>query len=298
MLPRALLVAVVVVVGVPDALLAQRRPVEQQLPSGWTECPCTAPLGAMATLSIPAGYYYLDREATATFQTENENVSSPDELGSVVHVGADGLDWFAIFSYADSGHIEDSERDSLDADAILASLREGNEAGNRVRRQHGWEELRLDGWFRRPYYDRVTNNLTWAVNAASSGGVTINHSVRLLGRTGFMSAHLVCGASEAQMATTQFDELLRGFSFNAGHRYAEFRKGDKLATYGLTALVTGGAVAVAAKSGLLQKFGKFLILLAVGAVAGLRRLWASFAGGRRRAVVDTPPSSPTGGEWH
>jgi uncharacterized membrane-anchored protein len=61
-----------------------------------------------------------------------------------------------------------------------------------------------------------------------------------------------------------FRELLKGFSFKQGETYAEFREGDKLAEYGLAALVAGGGVALAAKSGLLAKLAKPLI---VGVVA-------------------------------
>ena len=44
--------------------------------------------------------------------------------------------------------------------------------------------------------------------------------------------------------------------FKAGSRYAEFGQGDKIAAYGLTALVAGGAGAALAKSGLLSKMWK------------------------------------------
>ena len=51
-------------------------------------------------------------------------------------------------------------------------------------------------------------------------------------------------------------KLLEGFSFVGGKTYAEYRQGDKMAGYGLAALIGGGAFAAAAKSGLLAKFFK------------------------------------------
>ena len=53
---------------------------------------------------------------------------------------------------------------------------------------------------------------------------------------------------------------MKGFAFKEGERYAEFREGDKLAEYGLAALIAGGGVALAAKSGLLGKLIKPLIV--------------------------------------
>jgi uncharacterized membrane-anchored protein len=47
----------------------------------------------------------------------------------------------------------------------------------------------------------------------------------------------------------QFNTGLSGFDFKQGQRYTEFHQGDKMATYGLPALVVGGAAAVATKAG-------------------------------------------------
>jgi uncharacterized membrane-anchored protein len=72
--------------------------------------------------------------------------------------------------------------------------------------------------------------------------------------------------------------LLNGYSFNAGESYAEYRPGDKVAEYGLAALIVGGAAAVAAKKGLfgvlatfLAAAWKFLVAAVVGALAWVRK---------------------------
>jgi hypothetical protein len=73
-----------------------------------------------------------------------------------------------------------------------------------------------------------------------------------------------------------------------------FQPGDRLAGYGLTALVGGGAVAVAAKTGLLQKFGKFLVFLVVGALAGLKKLLSAFRAQRQPVHAPAGISSRQG----
>ena len=131
-----------------------------------------------------------------------------------------------------------------------------------------------------PRYDPVTNNLTWAIRASSEGSEVINHSVRLLGRKGVMDADLVLGPSQVGAAVPEFDKLLTGFEFSTGNRYAEWVKGDRIAEYGLTALVAGGVGAAAVKSGLLGKIWKALVFGALAVAAALKRVLGSLFGSK------------------
>jgi len=72
----------------------------------------------------------------------------------------------------------------------------------------------------------------------------------------------------------KYKDSLAGFNFKTGNTYAEFRQGDKLAGYGLTALVAGGAAAVAVKTGLFKYIGKFLIFILAGIAAFFKKIWA------------------------
>lgn len=238
-----------------------------QLPDGWSACPCTGQLGTYASVSVPEGFLFLNAGATRQFLIENHNVPDGDELGTVFRVQSDEDYWFAVFSYQDSGHVDDSDRAEIDAGALLKTLKEGNRLGNEERQKRGWDALVLEGWHEPPFYDVGSNNLTWATRLSSPNGQVVNRSVRFLGRTGVMNAQLVASPHQMATATQEFDQVLGAFGFNGGQRYAEFRAGDKLAGYGLTALVAGGAAAAAVKSGFLQKFWK-LIVFGVLALAG------------------------------
>lgn len=94
-----------------------------------------------------------------------------------------------------------------------------------------------------------------------------------------MSATLVASPKELPKAVPVLKTLLGGFRYSQGNTYAEFRKGDKIAEYGLTALITGGAIAVALKTGLLQKLWKVGVVVVVGIGAALKRWF-----GRRQAA--------------
>src|SRR5438309_2139555 len=87
-----------------------------------------------------------------------------------------------------------------------------------------------------------------------------------------------------------FRTLLAGYSFSAGQTYAEHRPGDKVAKYGLAALVVGGAAVGAAKLGLFAWLAVFfkkawkLVVVAFAAVAAsLKKFFGKLFGGRRES---------------
>lgn len=178
------------------------------------------------------------------------------------------MSWFAVFEFDDCGYVKDDEKNKLDADEILKQMKEGQEAANEELSKRGMPTLQLIGWHTPPFYNPTTNNLEWAIRLANgSGGETINYKTKLLGRRGVMDVVLVC--DEEQMATVvpAYQELLKGFAFNKEENYASFSKGDKVAEYGLTGLIVGGGLLMAAKSGLLAKLWKPIAIgiLAIGA---------------------------------
>jgi uncharacterized membrane-anchored protein len=263
------------------AATASAQTAGQEKPrEGWHAGPHVGQLGSRATIAIPDGYVFLDAGATKAFLEATQNIPDGDELGIILRERPDKNYWFAVFSYSDSGHVDDGERNSLDANAILKSLQEGNRAGNEERRQRGWSTLDLEGWHQSPFYDAATNNLTWATKLTSDGERVINHSVRLLGRTGLMSAQLVDGSDTIDAATTEFNAVLKTYAYSDGQRYAQFMPGDRVAAYGLSALIAGGAGAVAVKSGLFQKLWKLIVFGAVAVLAALKKLIGGLFGKR------------------
>ncbi len=241
----------------------------------WQNGPCTAQLGTVASIEIPEGYRFADAKDTATLMEMMQNPSDESELGCVFK---DGSDWFVVFDFADIGYVKDDEASNLDADAILKSVRQGTEATNKERKRRGWATMQIEGWEIRPQYNTETHNLEWAIRGSSEGETVLNYNTRLLGRHGVMSANLVIDPDDLARTLPTYKTLLEGFSFNPGGRYSEFRKGDKVAQYGLTALITGGAAAVAIKTGLLQKAWKFIAIGVVAVIAAARGAFRKLLG--------------------
>ena len=179
------------------------------------------------------------------------------------------------------GYVKDDDR-NLDANAILSSIREGTEASNKVRRERGWSTLEVVGWQQAPFYDPSTKNLTWSILGRSDDGDSINHSTRLLGRRGVMRVNLVAGPEEMGTALPAFNAMVGDFSFTSGNKYSEFTRGDKIAEYGLAGLIVGGAGVALVKTGLLQKFGKVIVVAIIALLGAIKKLF-----GARPAAADT-----------
>lgn len=250
---------------------------QEKSPIPWEEGPCVGHLGTIGELKVPKGYLFAGAADAKKFLEITKNIPSGDELGVLVSPGVENVSetWFVIFTYHEVGYIRDDEKDKLDAPAILDSIKKGTEAGNIEKRKRGWPTLDIVGWSNPPFYDTKTNNLTWGVLAKdpNDNEEVINHSVRLLGRSGYLTAELVLSPKAAVDGIPAFGNVLSGYSYIQGKRYAEFTKGDKVAAIGLTALVAGGAGAVLANSGLLAKFWKLLVIGAVAVVAFFKRLF-------------------------
>jgi uncharacterized membrane-anchored protein len=244
----------------------------------WTDGPGQGKLGSVAQLSVPEGCRFAEARGAKTFLELTENPTSGSEVGILLCATAsegnpaDARNWFVVYDYDASGYVKDDEKTQLDGDKILATLREGNEAGNRERRRRGWGELTLDGWIRPPYYDEATHNLTWATRVVSEGDTSVNHSVRLLGRGGVMKVDLVTDPGAFELVLPAFDGVVSTTAFRPGNTYAEWREGDKVAAYGLTALVAGGA---AVKLGLFGKLWKLIVASGKAIVLGVIAVFAA-----------------------
>jgi uncharacterized membrane-anchored protein len=217
----------------------------------WQSGPSTANLEDIAEINLIKGYLATNSEGTRLAMEECQNPITGQEVGMVI---TENESWFVV---------------SLDADALLKSIRAGNDAGNEERKKRGWSTMTILGWEQKPKYNSTTHNLEWAIKVQDdkSKTVSINYNTRLLGRKGVMQVSLVVDPQEYGKALPKFQDLLTKFKYKKGNKYSEYVKGDKLAKYGLAALIAGGATAVAAKTGLLRYLWKIIVVAGV-AVAG------------------------------
>ena len=242
----------------------------------WQKGPTQGAVAGKASVSVPRGYAFLDESNTRRFL---ELAGNPPSDGNYM-LAPETLNWFAVFSFDETGYIKDDEK--IDPDDLLKKLKESDAAQNQERKKLGLQAIYTDGWEVPPHYDPDTKRLEWGVRLHSDGNeVDVNYTSRILGRTGVMRAVLVSSPKTLAEDTKAFKAVLRDFKYSPGQDYAEYRQGDKVAEYGLAALVLGGAAAVATKKGFwailatsVAAFWKVLVGLGVAFTAAIRRFFS------------------------
>ena len=267
----------------------------------WVVGPAAVDLGKnLAELSIDQKYIFAGAEDTKKIMEYMGNPLSNNEIGYVAP-NDESASWFIVFEYLPIGYVKDDEKDSIDSDAILKAIKKGTENANKIREKRGFAPLIIKGWQNKPYYDDVTHNLTWTLLAEESGAELVNHNVRILGRHGYISLVLVTDVETLSTCKPQLDEIVSNISYKQGKSYAEYVQGDKIAKYGLTALIAGGAAATATKFGLfkiLAKAWKVIFIAVIGFFAALKRKIKSIFSGKQSADVYEPVEKPAPGSHH
>jgi len=217
--------------------------------------------GGIATLDLPSGFRYLNPTDTDNLLVAWGNPPGAQTLGMIVPAGVNPLGndgWGVVVTYDKDGHVKDDDADGIDYNNLLKDVQEGLAAANEERKKQGYPGMRLAGWAETPHYDKAVHKLYWAKDLVSedSGHHGLNYNIRVLGREGVLVLNAVADISQLDRIKTEMQQVTAFTNFTAGNRYADFNdKTDKVAEYGIAALVAGG---VAAKLGL---FGKLVALL-------------------------------------
>jgi uncharacterized membrane-anchored protein len=248
--------------------------------------PQTVTLRDQAQLELPEGYGFVPAEQGTAVMDVMGNTTDGRFLGLIFPTTEDAGNWFVSVEYEESGYIKDDDAKEWDADELLDNLKEGTEAANAHRREIGVSEIEVTRWVETPAYDAATHQLVWSAEAREKSGQdpdpTVNYNTYVLGREGYISLNLITSSSMVESNKPAARELLAAVNFNDGKRYSDFNAStDKVAAYGLAALVGGIA---AKKLGLLAmigvffaKFAKLIIIAVAGAGAGI----VKFFKGRR-----------------
>ena len=258
-----------VVLFLPGTGLSQPQPPEVN----WQEGPDIAHLGDnIAQVELGSDYLFANGSDTKKLMAFMGNPPTNQEVGLIVPRD-ESANYFILFQYSPVGYVRDDDKDKIDSDALLKSVQNATEQSNKTRVDKGFPAINVIGWDDPPHYDEESHNLVWTLLAESEGEQIVNYNVRLLGRGGYMSVVLVTDPSTLELYKQDIEQNIANFSYKDGNRYAEFVKGDKIAKYGLAALVAGGAGAAAAKAGFFKIFAKLWKFIILGFVAVFGGLW-------------------------
>ena len=234
--------------------------------------------GADASLQVQPGFRYLDNgDSRKVLEQLWGNPPDDSVLGMLIPDNAplgSEHNWAVVLTYSDDGYVSDEDAAKMDFDQILADMKQDIHDSNEDRKAQGYGTLELIGWAQPPHYDSASKRIYWAKELEFDGDPAheVNYDIRVLGRSGYLSLNAVASASDLAMVKDGMTRVLPMAQFDSGHRYADYQPGkDKLAAYGLAALVGGG---LAAKAGLFAKIGVFLLAAKKFLVLGLLAIGA------------------------
>ncbi|MES2069418.1 MAG: DUF2167 domain-containing protein [Pseudomonadota bacterium] len=221
----------------------------------------TLPNG-IASLNLPPSFRYLPPEdAERVLVDAWGNPPGAKSLGMIFPSNVSPLSpsgWGVVITYNEDGHVQDNDADSIKYDELLKDMQESVKAANEERKKLGYDAMTLVGWAESPRYDKATHKFYWAKELAmeKAGQHSLNYNIRVLGRKGVLVLNAIAGMDQIDEIKREMKEVVAFTEFSKGNGYADFDSStDKVAEYGLAALVAGG---VAAKLGF---FGKIFALL-------------------------------------
>ncbi|MGO4701646.1 DUF2167 domain-containing protein [Dyella sp. 2RAB6] len=243
--------------------------------------------GAQATLKLEKGYSFLSAKESQEVLTRLwNNPPDQDVLGMILpsedmKVLLDDKAWAVVVTFVDEGYVSDEYAAKIDYSAMLKDMQDASKDENAERLKQGYPAIELVGWAEQPHYDAASHKLYWARNLkfkkadGSSDSASLNYAIRVLGRRGYLSLNAVAPIDQLAQVRADMPKVLEMTEFNDGERYADYNsKTDKLAAYGIGALVAGG---IAAKAGLFAKLGVILLGLKKVIMVGIVALGGFFA---------------------
>ncbi len=244
--------------------------------------------GGHATLKLTPEFRYLEaKDAQRVLEQLWGNPPDKSVLGMLLPADlspADRRAWAVVITYSDDGHVSDADAAKTDYTAMLKDMQASTREANAEREKQGYPSVELVGWATPPHYDASTNKIYWAKELAFGGGEhTLNYDIRALGRGGYLSLNAVAGMNQLSLVELKMQDVLAMTDFDAGQRYGDFNAStDKLAAYGIGALVAG---TIAAKAGLFTKLfvmllaaKKFIIAGAIAVAAAVKKFFGRKSG--------------------
>jgi uncharacterized membrane-anchored protein len=250
----------------------------------------------LAKINLTENFRFLDgADSQKVLHDMWGNPDDPSILGMIFPADKGPLDrdtWAVTVTYEAGGYMKDDDADKIDYADMLKKMQQEVSEASPERVKEGYPSIELVGWAAQPHYDKLTHKLYWAkeLHFGDSPMNTLNYDIRILGRHGWLVLSAIATMNEFSEIDGQVPQILSMVDFQPGNTYADFDpKVDKIAEYGLATLIAGGALAGAAKLGLLGGLWKFIvvgvlamkkavIVVVVMIVAGVKKLWARFSG--------------------
>lgn len=258
----------------------------------------------LARLTLPETFRYLNPDDAQKVLVDIwGNPPREKSLGMIVPTDFNAMDdasWAVVITFEEDGYVKDDDAASINYNDLLKQMQEGTRETSEERKKAGYEPIELVGWAEPPHYDKVSQKLYWAkeLKFGDDGEHTLNYDIRALGRRGVLSLNAVGSMEQLQVIKNSMQAVLGFVEFNEGHRYSDYLAGtDKVATYGIAALIAGKLAAKAGLFkillGLLIAGKKFVVVAVVGLLALAKKLFnRKSSGGDESGSINGSDASP------
>ncbi len=232
--------------------------------------PADACLGEVAHLKVPAGYSFYDPKNAIILRESLGMVK-----GLVGFLKSEAGGWEVLLQFDNTGYVKTDAENPAEVTKALSTLAPP-------------PNLKSSKWHAAPDYNPGEHALDYAISLEAAAGANssskIQYTAQLLGRGGVLNVIATCDKGFDRDALR--DLLVKGITFNAGQRYADFHQGDPLSTLALTGLVGYGAPLEAQPAkGILDAAATHAVWVAVGGVVVILVVACFVVFGRARRRV-------------
>lgn len=216
----------------------------------------------LAEMNLNNNIRYIPPQAAETMLVDvwgNQPGSGNNSQGMLIPKGVDITSpesWGVVITYEEDGHVSDEEAERINYDDLMKQMQDSVKEATK---EEGSPQVELVGWADKPYYDKGSHKMYWAKELKFNGETenTLNYNVRILGRKGILVLNAVSSMNNLTNIKKSMSDIIGFTEFTKGNKYTDFNpSSDKIAEYGLTALILGG---VAAKTGLFAKLFALII---------------------------------------
>lgn len=238
-----------------------------------------------STLILPSGHIAVIGKDADRAQVLDGN---PSRATSEALTLQDDFKNPVLFDNIKEGYIKLDDWENLDSKALLGIIIENTENANEERVRQGFSKLHVGGWIQEPTLDKKTNTVYWALEAKDDEESLVNSVALKLGREGYERYVWVTDKETYTPRGGELDIMLRAHSFDPGFRYEDYTSGDKVAAYGIAALVAATVGGKLIKGGilalLLKKIGAVIIAAIAAAAYKFRAIFK-----RKKDKVEIDP---------
>lgn len=193
----------------------------------WFSGPQKVSLGDFADINIPPGYHFTDVHGARMILASFNDPIPDDLLGILAPTPGH---WMAILEFSPVGYVKNPAITQINSGKVLKQIL------NQIEKQ-GPSSITSLTWQSQPVYDALNHVLEWSLQVATPSSKLMNETAVMFGRHGVLQLTIVQHLSDPRAPSVK--QLVSTTTFKPGERYADYKRGDKVAQIGLPEIISG-----------------------------------------------------------